>query len=70
MFRFAFSDIGKHLVIGMQSLGAHCLDTAPQEWAKSAEEAAEKIADPVSSLKVERGGVDGPTLAIVRPRIA
>jgi len=57
--RLACSDIGKDFATGTQRLAAHCFGSAPQEWAESTEEAAEKIADPVSALKVEWGGVDG-----------
>jgi len=57
--RAAFSDISKDFATGTQRLANHCFGPAPQEWADPAEEAAEKIAYPVSALKVERGGVDG-----------
>ena len=57
--RAAFSDIGKDLATGTQRFAAHCFGPAPQEWADPAEEIAEKIAYPVTSLKVERSGVDG-----------
>ena len=57
--RLALRDIGQYFATGTQSLAAHCFGPAPKELADPAEETAEKIADPVSSLKVERGGVDG-----------
>ena len=49
----ALSDIDKDLAT-VTRLADHCFGHARQEWADPAEE----IADPVSSLKVERGGVD------------
>ena len=63
--RAAFSDIGQDLATGTQRLAAHCFGPAPQEWADPTEEAAEKIADPVSSLKVERGGIDGTVPGVI-----
>ena len=57
--RAAFSDIGKVLATGTQRLAGHCFGPAPQECANPTVEPAEKIAFPVASLKVERGGVDG-----------
>jgi len=55
----AFRDIGQDLATGTQRLVAHCVGPAPQEWADPAEEIAEKFADPLSSLKVKRDGIDG-----------
>jgi len=57
--RLAFSDICKDLGTGTQRFAAHCFGPAPQEWADQTEKVAEKIAYPVSALKVERSGVDG-----------
>ena len=56
--RLACRDIGQNFASGTQSLEAHCFSPSPQKWAVPAEENAEKIADPVASLKVEGGGVD------------
>jgi len=47
----ACRDIGKDFATATQRLAPH--------WADPTEKAAEKIADLLSSLKVERGGVDG-----------
>jgi len=55
----ACRDIGQKFATGTQRLAAQCFGPAPKGWADPTEEAAEKISDPVSSLKVERGGVDG-----------
>jgi len=52
-------DIGKDFASGTQHLAAHCFGTKPKEWAEPAKEDAEAIAYSVSSLKVQRGGVDG-----------
>ena len=57
--RTAFSDICQDLATGMQRLAGHRFGAASQDWADPAEKAAERIADSVSSLKVERGRVDG-----------
>jgi len=57
--RAAISDIVQDLATGTQRHAPRCLGPALQEWADPKEENAEKIADPMSSLKVERGGVDG-----------
>jgi len=57
--RLACRDIGHDFATGTQRLAAQHFGTAPQEWADPTEETAEKIAYPVSSLKVERGGIDG-----------
>jgi len=55
----ACRDIGKDFATATQRLVTHFFGPAPQEWADPTEEPAEKIADPVSSLKVDTGGVDG-----------
>ena len=54
----ACRDINKDFATGTQRLAAQCFGSAPQEWAEPTEEVAEKIAYFVSSLKVERVGVD------------
>jgi len=43
----------------MQSLAAHSLGPALYDVSDLTKEPAEKIADTVSSLQVERGGLDG-----------
>ena len=55
----AVSDMGQDLATGTQRLAAHCLRPAPLDWAHPGEEIAKNISYSVSSLKVERGGVDG-----------
>jgi len=55
----ACRDIGKDFVTDTQILATHCFGLTPQEWSDPTEETAEKIAYPVSSLKVERSIVDG-----------
>jgi len=51
-----FRDIGQDLATSTQFLAAHSLGSAPQDSSNPAKENAEKIADLVSSLKLERGG--------------
>jgi len=54
-----FSDIVKNFATATQRLAPLCSDPAPQDSADPTEEPAVKIADPVYSLKVERGRGDG-----------
>jgi len=55
----AFRDIGQDLATGKHRLASQCLGSAPQDWPNPAVEPVEKLADLVSSQKVEWGGVDG-----------
>jgi len=55
----ACRDIGQNFATGTQRLASHCLGPVPQDLANPTEETVENIADPVSSLKVERGRIDG-----------
>jgi len=56
--RAAFSEVGQNFATGAQRFAPHCLGPARQDWADPTEVTAEKIANPVAPLKVERGGVD------------
>jgi len=58
------------LATGTQRLPPHCLDRELQESTEATEETAEKIAETLSSLKLDRAEWTGPIPGYVRPQPA